>query len=66
MVDIYVDTRSTYGKIKPLNGTCNAPQMRTLKYWQKADIPYTRLHDSFLGLWHVVYISAVFPDFSTD
>ena len=66
MVDIYVDTRNATGTIKPLNGTCNAPQKRTLKYWQKAGIPYTRLHDSFLGLWHVVDISAVFPDFSKD
>ncbi|MBQ6645150.1 MAG: hypothetical protein IJM56_00540 [Clostridia bacterium] len=66
MAELTVNALKTAGKIKPLNGLCNAPQLRTLKYWQKAAVPYTRLHDSFLGLWHVVDVSAVFPDFSKD
>ena len=66
MAEIYVDVQNVTGEIKPLNGLCNAPQMRTLKYWKRAGVPYTRLHDSFLGLWHVVDVSAVFPDFSKD
>ena len=66
MAEIYVNVQNVTGEIKPLNGLCNAPQMRTLKYWKRAGVPYTRLHDSFLGLWHVVDVSAVFPEFSKD
>ncbi len=64
MAEIHVNALNSTGAIKPLNGLCNAPQMRTLKYWKRAGVPYTRLHDSFLGLWHVVDVSAVFPEFS--
>ena len=63
MAEIHVNAQNITGIVKPLNGLCNAPQKRTLKYWQKAGVPYTRLHDSFLGVWHVVDVSAVFPDF---
>ena len=66
MAEIYVNAQKTTGKIKALNGLCNSPQKRTLKYWQMAGVPYTRLHDSFLGVAHVVDVSAVFPDFSKD
>ena len=66
MAEIYVNAQNATGSIKPLNGLCNAPQKCTLKYWKRAGVPYTRLHDSFLGVWHVVDVSAVFPDFSKD
>lgn len=66
MAEIQVNVSVSRGSIKPVNGICNAPQKRTLKYWKQAELPFTRLHDSFLGTNRAVDISAVFPDFHAD
>lgn len=64
--DFVVDAARTIGPIKPVNGTCNAPTVRTAKYFKQARLPFTRLHDSILCNRRVVDVPSVFPNFDAD
>lgn len=64
--DIKINAGSQIGAIKPVNGTCNAPHKTISKYFRQANLPYTRLHDSFLGHHPCVDVPVIFPDFDAD
>lgn len=64
--DITIDAAQTVGPVKPVNGTCNAPTVRTGKYFREAKLPYSRLHDSYLAHHNCVDVPAIFPNFSAD
>ncbi len=64
--DIVINAAQIVGPIKPVNGTSNAPTVRTAKYFRQAKLPYSRLHDSYLSHRGVVDVPCLFPDFDAD
>lgn len=65
-MDIQVDLGAKKGPVKPVNSTCNGVPPALKAYFQKAHIPYVRLHDSMVNSRFAVDIPAIFPNFSAD
>ena len=70
MYELKVDKNVAVGKIKPLHGVNNAPDLKgeLFKTLTDAGIPYCRLHDSasIYPYGRCVDIPAVFPNFDAD
>ena len=65
-MDIAIDLSSRQGEIKPVNGVCNGPSPRTAKYFKKARIPFSRLHDMRTHFHDCCDIPSIFKDFDAD
>lgn len=65
-MDIRIDLREKLGGIKPVNGLCNGPSPRTAKYFKKAHIPFSRLHDMRTHFHDCCDIPSIFKDFDAD
>ena len=74
MNTVTVDLSLKKGKINPMHGVNNGPVLsRSIgngEWFEKAHIPYARLHDSALcpayGGCHTVDVLNIFPDFDAD
>jgi hypothetical protein len=66
MGDIIVDLSEKTGEIKPVNGVCNGPSPRTAKYFKRAHIPFSRLHDMRTHFHDCCDIPSIFKDFDAD
>jgi hypothetical protein len=65
-MDIKIDFSKKLGEIKPVNGVCNGPSPRTAKYFKKAHIPFSRLHDMRTHFHDCCDIHSIFKDFDAD
>lgn len=65
-MDIKVNLSRPEGEIKPVNGVCNGPSPRTAKYFKKAHIPFSRLHDMRTHFHDCCDIPSIFKDFDAD
>ena len=65
-MDIIIDLLEKQGEIKPVNGVCNGPSPRTAKYFRKAHIPFSRLHDMRTHFHDCCDIPSIFKDFDAD
>ncbi|MBQ7290769.1 MAG: hypothetical protein IJW76_03470 [Clostridia bacterium] len=65
-MDIKIDFSKKLGEIKPVNGVCNGPSPRTAKYFKKAHIPFSRLHDMRTHFHDCCDIPSIFKDFDAD
>ena len=65
-MDIRIDLSEKLGVIKPVNGVCNGPSPRTAKYFKKANIPFSRLHDMRTHFHDCCDIPSIFKDFDAD
>ena len=65
-MDIKIDISQKQGEIKPVNGVCNGPSPRTAKYFKKAHIPFSRLHDMRTHFHDCCDIPSIFKDFDAD
>lgn len=74
MKTVKVDLSKKKGKINPMHSVNNGPIMSrnigNSEWFEKAHIPYARLHDSALcpayGGCHTVDVLSIFPDFDAD
>ena len=65
-MNIKIDLSQKCGEIKPVNGVCNGPSPRTAKYFKKARIPFSRLHDMRTHFHDCCDIPSIFKDFDAD
>jgi hypothetical protein len=65
-MDFTIDFSSPLGPVKPVNGVCNGPSKMTAKYFKKANIPFSRLHDMRTHFHACCDIPSIFRDFDAD
>ena len=65
-MDCTIDFSSPLGPVKPVNGVCNGPSKMTAKYFKKANIPFSRLHDMRTHFHACCDIPSIFRDFDAD
>ena len=65
-MDFTINFSSPIGPIKPMNGVCNGPSKMTAKYFKKANIPFSRLHDMRTHFHACCDIPSIFHDFDAD
>ena len=65
-MDFTINFSSPIGPIKPMNGVCNGPSKMTAKYFKKANIPFSRLHDMRTHFHACCDIPSIFRDFDAD
>jgi hypothetical protein len=65
-MDIIIDLSKKQGEIKPVNGVCNGPSPKTAKYFKRAHIPFSRLHDMRTHFHDCCDIPSIFKNFDAD
>ena len=65
-MDYTINFSIPVGPIKPVNGVCNGPSKMTAKYFKKANIPFSRLHDMRTHFHACCDIPSIFRDFDAD
>ncbi len=65
-MDFTIDFSTPIGPVKPVNGVCNGPSKMTAKYFKKANIPFSRLHDMRTHFYACCDIPSIFRDFDAD
>ena len=65
-MDFTINFSNPVGPIKPVNGVCNGPSKMTAKYFKKANIPFSRLHDMRTHFHACCDIPSIFRDFDAD
>lgn len=65
-MDFTINFSNPIGPIKPVNGVCNGPSKMTAKYFKKANIPFSRLHDMRTHFHACCDIPSIFRDFDAD
>lgn len=66
MMDFTIDFSKKIGEVKPVNGVCNGPSKFTAKYFEKAHIPFSRLHDMRTHFHDCCDVPSIFRDFDAD
>ena len=61
-----IDLTEKLGEVKPVNGVCNGPSKLTAKYFKKAHIPFSRLHDMRTHFHACCDVPSIFRDFDAD
>lgn len=61
-----IDLTEKLGIVKPVNGVCNGPSKMTAKYFKKAHIPFSRLHDMRTHFHACCDVPSIFRDFDAD
>ncbi|MBQ9748569.1 MAG: hypothetical protein IJV98_07280 [Clostridia bacterium] len=65
-MDFTIDLTRPLGEVKPVNGVCNGPSKFTAKYFKRAHIPFSRLHDMRTHFHGCCDIPMIFRDFDAD
>ena len=65
-MDFTIDFSIPVGPVKPMNGVCNGPSKMTAKYFKKAHIPFSRLHDMRTHFHACCDVPSIFRDFDAD
>ena len=65
-MDYTINFSIPVGPIKPMNGVCNGPSKMTVKYFRKAHIPFSRLHDMRTHFHACCDVPSIFRDFDAD
>ncbi len=65
-MDFTIDFSKPLGEVKPVNGVCNGPSKFTAKYFAKAHIPFSRLHDMRTHFHDCCDVPSIFKDFDAD
>ena len=65
-MDFTIDFSAPLGPVKPVNGVCNGPSKMTAKYFRKAHIPFSRLHDMRTHFRACCDIPSIFRNFDAD
>ena len=62
-MDFTIDFSKKIGEVKPVNGVCNGPSKFTAKYFAKAHIPFSRLHDMRTHFHDCCDVPSIFKNF---
>ncbi len=65
-MDFLIDLNKPMDEVKPVNGVCNGPSKFTAKYFAKAHIPFSRLHDMRTHFHDCCDVPSIFRDFDAD